>query len=185
MSDLKNEFKEHIEVLKNVVGDSAFVLFSIEDSFDRIIEMFLEEEIREVEGFGELTLDEQKQEIKEDLDDLRSDLKNNTIIMKKLCEFLKVSIDRKVEIKKKESLKKLLELQDSISTDLLPQIQVELESLSDEFKYKKDEKFQEMSSGVAKLVEELIDKNINLVSLLETIFGFELEQNYDLDLERV
>ncbi|MDG5473926.1 hypothetical protein P6709_19550 [Jeotgalibacillus sp. ET6] len=184
MSDLKNELIEIIEKLNVLIGDSSLVVFSIEDSFEKIIEMFLEEEIREVEGFAELNLQEQKREIKEELDDLKNDLNKNVIVMKKIADFLKIKHEKKIEIKNKKSLEKLLGMQDTITTDLLPEIQVDLESLSDEFKYSGDEKYQEMTKGLAQLLEELIDKNINLAGILETIFDFDLEQEYELELER-
>ncbi|MCM3005696.1 hypothetical protein [Priestia koreensis] len=180
---MNEELKVIIEKLIQSLDVFGKISVSLERSLENIISMIIEKTKSEVEGLSELTDDEIKREMKEELDELKEHLRKNKIVVKKLAEIFKIDIEKEsVEISNLKNLETIIRQNDVLIQDLVSEIVAELEVLQDEFKFARDEKGEKYVKMLVTLLEELTDRSFEVSAILETNFDWDLESEFDLDL---
>lgn len=180
---MNEDLKIILEKLQQSLDVFGKISVSLERSLENIIAMIIEKTKDEVEGLSELTDDEIKREMKEELDELKDHLRKNKIVVKKLAETFGINIEKEsVEISNLKNLETIIRQNDVLIQDLVSEIVAELEVLQDEFKFAKDDKGEKYVKMLVTLLEELTDRSFEVSAILETNFDWDLESEFDLDL---
>jgi len=154
------------------------IAFSLDESFEEIVQMIIEQQKLEVD-LSDLTDEEIRKELEEILTELKDHIKKNKYVCERLCEVLRLVPQRieRLKIKDREALETMVQLNNTLTEGLISEVVAELEILRDEFRAAVDQDSEKYVSFLISYLEEMVDRTFEVSALLEI--------NLDIDFDEI
>ncbi|QJX74739.1 hypothetical protein [Priestia megaterium] len=179
---------ELVELLNEKVIPSlnsyAQAIISYEMSFENIVEMIIQQQ-REEADLDSLTDEEIKEDLAEILDELKEHIRRNKIICFRLCDAMKISIDKidGLKIKNKKSVATVTYFNNTLTEGLISEVVAELEILLDKAREDNNQGEEKVINNLVKDLEEMVERTFEVSSLLMIALGLNFD-NMEIDPEQ-
>lgn len=178
------ELEERLKEMEDFMKPYLTSIYSFETNMDKIFDLMVEVE-KNISDYGSDITDAQiRDELRDEINDLRELIFKLTNKTRKLAKFFKVDLDEKnIVIEKVEEIAALLERSNRLQDELVTERMAILEIIRDNFEDFEQMKPVNFIDNLLSTLNEFVELSADLEAFLEDGLDFEIEDMED-HLER-